>query len=203
VGAFAATISIAVDGYQFDPRTGQSPFGFADPIPPYPAHHDRPHDRSQAIARDRVFRPEPCGTMPARLSWPREESTMRRLIVLCLTVCLAGCMSTPAVRSVSPVSPEQAKELAGAWQGWLVTERSFALFNFDINLDGTFQITGQWTRAQGVLVVADDTLRFDGTGVWRGTLALEHRGHARTLKIERDDRLVRGYLHLIDGTDML
>lgn len=122
---------------------------------------------------------------------------MGRLISLLLAVGLTGCMSAPAATSVSPVSAEQASELAGAWQGWLVTERSFALFNVAINADGTFEITGQWTRAQGVLLVADGTLRFDGTGVWRGTLALEQRGRDRALKFERDDRLVRGYLHRI------
>jgi hypothetical protein len=122
---------------------------------------------------------------------------MGRVISLLLAVGLTGCVSAPAATSGSPVSAEQAKELAGAWQGWLATERSFALFNFAIKADGTFEVTGPWTRAQGVLFVADGTLRFDGTGVWRGTLALEQRGRDRTLKLERDDRAVRGYLHRI------
>jgi hypothetical protein len=43
-------------------------------------------------------------------------------------------------------------------------------------------------------------LRFDGSGPWRGTLTLEQRGGSRALKLERDDRLVRGYLHRVgDG----
>jgi hypothetical protein len=121
---------------------------------------------------------------------------MGRLISFLLAVGLTGCMSAaPAVTSVSPVSAEQVRELAGTWQGWLVTERSFVLFNLDINPDGTFEVSGPWTKARGLLVVADGTLRFDGTGVWRGTLAVERRGTDRALKLERDDHLIRGRLH--------
>ncbi|HEV8437095.1 MAG TPA: hypothetical protein VGT40_03280 [Methylomirabilota bacterium] len=125
---------------------------------------------------------------------------MRRIVVLLASIGLAGCMSAPAATSVSPASPEQISDLAGSWQGWLVTERSFALFNLDIKTDGTFEVTGQWTRAQGMLLSADGALRFDGSGPWRGTLTLEQRGGSRALKLERDDRLVRGYLHRVgDG----
>jgi hypothetical protein len=121
-------------------------------------------------------------------------------VLLLIVGGLSGCMSAPTATPVSPVSAEQARDLAGAWQGWLVTERSFALFNLDIKTDGTFEVTGQWTRAQGMLLSADGTLRFDGTGPWRGTLTLEERGGSRALKLERDDRLVRGYLHRVgDG----
>jgi hypothetical protein len=122
---------------------------------------------------------------------------LRLIIVWWLAIGLTGCVSAPAATSVAPVSSEEAKELAGAWQGWLVTERSFALFTLVINDDGTFEVTGQWTRAHGVLLVADGTLRFDATGVWRGTLALERRGDERALRLDRDDRLVHGYLHPI------
>jgi hypothetical protein len=120
---------------------------------------------------------------------------MGRLISFLLAVGLTGCMSAPAVTSESPLSAEQARELAGAWQGWLVTERSFALFTLDIDPDGTFEVTGPWTKAHGLLVVADGMLRFDGTGLWRGTLAVEGRGPDRALKLERDDHLIRGRLH--------
>lgn len=114
---------------------------------------------------------------------------------LLMVAALSGCASAPAAASVAPVPQDKLSELSGAWQGWLVTERSFALFNLVVNQDGTFEVTGQWTRAQGVLVVADGAVRFDGSGAWRGTLALEERGPRRVLRLERDDRLVRGYLH--------
>ena len=120
---------------------------------------------------------------------------MRWLVVLLIAGSLVGCMSTTAPTSVAPLSADKARELAGVWQGWLVTERSFALFTFEIRPDGTFEVTGPWTKAQGILVVADGTLRFDGSGSWRGTLAEhDHRGPDRALKLERDDRLIRGSL---------
>jgi hypothetical protein len=122
---------------------------------------------------------------------------MRRLLVLLLAVSLAGCLSAPTPSSMTPISADKARELAGTWQGWLVTERSFGLFTFEIKPDGTFEVTGPWTRAQGILVVADGTLRFDGTGSWRGTLAEQDGGRDRSLKLERDDRLVRGSLHRV------
>jgi hypothetical protein len=122
---------------------------------------------------------------------------MGRVGVLLLFLGLVGCASVPTPTSLAPVPAEEVKELAGAWQGWLVTERSFALFTLVITDDGTFEVTGQWTKARGVLLVADGTLRFDGTGAWRGTLAVERRRGERALRVERDDRLVRGYLRPI------
>ena len=92
---------------------------------------------------------------------------MGRVGVLLLFLGLVGCASVPTPTTLAPVPAEEVKELAGAWQGWLVTERSFALFTLVIKDDGTFEVTGQWTKARGVLLVADGTLRFDGTGAWR------------------------------------
>ena len=123
---------------------------------------------------------------------------MGKLMAVVVAVGLAGCMPAPAApraMTTSPVSAEQAKELAGTWQGWLVTERSFALFNFEIRADGSFEVSGGWTKAEGVLLNADGALRFDGNGLWRGSLVPEQRGGYLTLRLERDDRLVRGYLH--------
>jgi hypothetical protein len=122
---------------------------------------------------------------------------MSRLVLSLLAVTLAGCLSAPTPSSVVPLPAEKAAELAGAWQGWLVTERSFGLFTFEIKKDGTFEVTGPWTNAQGILVVADGKLRFDGTGPWRGTLAEQDRGRDRSLRLERDDRLIRGSLRRI------
>jgi hypothetical protein len=120
---------------------------------------------------------------------------MARLVSLLVAISLVGCMSAPPATSLSPVPREEIEKLAGTWQGWLITERSFALFNLDIKNDGTFEVRGPWTRAAGVLLVADSQLRFDGTGAWRGTLTLKRNGDQRVLTLERDDRLVRGNLH--------
>jgi hypothetical protein len=98
---------------------------------------------------------------------------------------------------VSGLTAEQARELTGRWQGWLITEQSFAAFDLDIAADGTFEVLGQRTSARGILVVAGGTVRFDGTGLWRGALKLVHRGPERSLWLERDDRAVRGWLHPI------
>src|SRR5262249_8984103 len=127
------------------------------------------------------------------------EKTMRPLLVVLLAVSLPGCLSVPLSSSVVPVSPEKARDLAGVWQGWLVTERSFGLYTLEIRSDGTFDVTGPWTKARGVLLFADGTLRFDGTGPWRGTLAEQDGARGRALKVERDDRLMRGSLYRIDG----
>lgn len=123
---------------------------------------------------------------------------MARLVSLLVAISLVGCMSAPAT-SVSPVPRGEIETLTGTWQGWLITERSFVLFNLDIKNDGTFEVRGRWTPAAGVLVVADSQLRFDGTGVWRGTLTLKGSGDQRVLRLERDDRLVRGNLHPVQA----
>jgi len=118
--------------------------------------------------------------------------------IFALVVSLSGCLSGPASRSVSGLSPEQARELTGRWQGWLVTEQSFAAFDLEIAPDGTFEVTGQRTSARGVVVATDGALRFDGTGLWRGVLRLARHGAERSLWLERDDRAVRGWLHPIE-----
>lgn len=115
---------------------------------------------------------------------------MRQLVVALLIVAFVGCASGPAR---STVSAEDVKGLAGTWQGWLVTDRSFNLITFDIRADGAFEVSGPWVRGSGILVVTDGNLRFDGTGPWRGTLVPE----GRALRLERDDRLYRGTLHRI------
>ncbi len=120
---------------------------------------------------------------------------MTRVTSLLVALSLVSCMLAPPVRPLLPAPPELIDTLTGTWQGWLITERSFALFDLTIRNDGTFEVRGPWTRATGVLVVMDDQLRFDGTGVWRGTLALKGSGDQRVLWLERDDRLVRGNLH--------
>jgi len=93
------------------------------------------------------------------------------------------------------VSVDDVKALTGSWQGWLVTERGFNLINFEIRADGSFEVSGLWVRANGILAVAEGRLRFDGTGLWRGTLVPEGTGERRALRLERDDRLYRGTLH--------
>lgn len=123
---------------------------------------------------------------------------MKVFLGLLIAVSVAGCMSGGSDLAVSPAPPEAVERLAGTWQGWLVTERSFALFHLDIKRDGTFEVTGPWTRANGILVIDGDRMRFDGTGVWRGTLTLKDRGDQRQLRLERDDRLVRGTLHRLE-----
>ncbi len=123
---------------------------------------------------------------------------MARLVSMLVAISLAGCMSAPTT-SLLPAPREEIEKLTGTWQGWLITERSFVLFNLDIKNDGTFEVRGPWTRATGVLVVADRQVRFDGTGVWRGTLTLKRSGDQRVLRLERDDRLVRGNLHPVQA----
>ncbi len=117
------------------------------------------------------------------------------VVGLLLAIGLGGCMSAEPTAPLIPLSPELAQELAGTWQGWLVTEQSFAHYQLDIKDDGSFTVTGPWVHARGVLGVVDGTLRFDGNGLWRGTLVLEPGGNRRTLKLDRDDHLVRGSLH--------
>lgn len=117
---------------------------------------------------------------------------MRVIVVLVLMVATGGCTTAPV-----SVSPDEVSALAGSWQGWLVTDRGFSLISFDIRADGSFQVTGPFVRASGILLVADGALRFDGTGMWRGTLVPEGTGEGRVLRIQRDDRLYRGTLHPI------
>jgi hypothetical protein len=115
------------------------------------------------------------------------------IIASVLIVSLSACASTPGP---AVVAAEDVPALAGTWQGWLVTERGFTLVTFAIHADGSFEVTAPLVRATGLLVVADGRLRFDGTGPWRGTLEPDGAGDRRTLRIERDDRLVRGTLHV-------
>ena len=115
---------------------------------------------------------------------------MRGTLALVLMIAVAGCASAPTLVSLDDVSA-----LAGSWQGWLVTDQGSNLIRFDICADGSFQVSGSLVRASGILVVADGALRFDGTGMWRGTLVPEGTGERRVLRIQRDDRLYRGTLH--------
>jgi hypothetical protein len=117
---------------------------------------------------------------------------MRQIIAVLVIATLAGCASLPGP---PPVSVDDVKALAGTWQGWLVTEQGFNLVHFEIRADGSFEVSGLWVRANGILVVADGRLRFDGTGLWRGTLVPEGTAERRALRLERDDRLYRGTLH--------
>ena len=117
---------------------------------------------------------------------------MRIILLSLLMVTLAGCGSVPAQTSLSP---DDVQALAGSWQGWLVTERGFDLISFDIRANGSFEVSGPWVRATGLLVVAAGRVRFDGTGPWRGTLVPEGTAAHRVLRLERDDRLYRGRLH--------
>jgi hypothetical protein len=117
---------------------------------------------------------------------------MRVILLIGLMIAGAGCATVPV-----SVSPDDVSALAGSWQGWLITDGGVSLISFDIRADGTFQVSGPLVRASGVLVVADGALRFDGTGMWRGTLVPEGTGERRVLRIQRDDRLYRGTLHPI------
>jgi len=108
-----------------------------------------------------------------------------------IATVVAGCASTvPPTR----MTTEDVAALAGAWEGWLVTEGGVELVSFDIRADGSFEVRAPRIRASGLLVVTDGRLRFDGTGPWRGSLVPEGTGVARVLRLERDDRLYRGTL---------
>jgi hypothetical protein len=117
---------------------------------------------------------------------------MRLTLALVLMIAGGGCATAPV-----SVSPDDVSALAGSWQGWLVTDGGISLISFDIRADGAFQVSGRRVRASGILVVVDGALRFDGTGMWRGTLVPEGIGERRVLRIQRDDRLYRGTLHPI------
>jgi hypothetical protein len=120
---------------------------------------------------------------------------MRRTVLSILAMIVMGC-STAATQA--PGVEADVATLAGKWQGWLVGEQgSFTLVNMDIKPDGAFQITGQWIRASGLLVVTDGRLRFDGTGAWRGTLSPSEDAGRSALALERDDRQYRGKLRRI------
>lgn len=122
---------------------------------------------------------------------------MREILALVLVIAGAACVTAPV-----SVSSDDVSALAGSWQGWLVTDGGFNLISFDIRADGTFQVSGPLVRASGILVIADGTLRFDGTGMWRGTLVPEGTGKRRVLRIQRDDRLYRGTLHPVSHGDL-
>ncbi len=118
---------------------------------------------------------------------------MRQTVISILALIVMGC-SGAATRP--PVAEMDVPKLAGTWQGWLVGEQgSFTLVNMDIKPDGAFQITGQWIRANGVLLITDGRLRFDGTGAWRGSLSPSEDARRPALALERDDRQYRGSLH--------
>jgi hypothetical protein len=113
-------------------------------------------------------------------------------LLLCLiTVTGAGgCARAPRAN----LAVQDVKALTGSWQGWLVTEQDFTLVRFDIRDDGTFEVTGPRIRATGSLTLVGGLARFNGTGLWQGSLTPASPGAGRALKLERDDRLYRGTL---------
>jgi hypothetical protein len=113
---------------------------------------------------------------------------MRRAVAL-VALLLAGCASVPsAIRT-----PEDLQSLAGTWQGWVVTSLDFAPAVLEIHADGTFEMSGMRTSdlrtVTGTLILSGGTLRLDGAGNWRGTVAISRMGSKRVLTIERDDQL--------------
>ena len=84
---------------------------------------------------------------------------MGRVGVLLLFLGLVGCASVPTPTPLAPAPAEEVKELAGAWQGWLVTERSFALFT-------TWFIMGLWHGANWTFAI---------WGLWHASLVYIHR----------------------------
>jgi uncharacterized protein len=120
-----------------------------------------------------------------RRAWIEIELSM---ILVMLT--LAGCASGPASRAVA--APDVAA-LAGTWRGWLATEQDFNAIDLTIRPDGSFEVSGPRVRAAGVLVPGEGSLRFDGTGPWRGTLVPE----GSALRLLRDDHLYRGTLYRV------
>jgi hypothetical protein len=113
---------------------------------------------------------------------------MRRAVAL-VALLLAGCASVPSAMR----TPEDLQSLAGTWQGWVVTSLDFAPAVLEIRADGTFEMSGMRTSdlrtVTGTLILSDGTLRLDGAGNWRGTVAISRLGRKRVLTIERDDQL--------------
>jgi hypothetical protein len=113
---------------------------------------------------------------------------MRRAVAL-VALLLAGCASVPSAMR----TPEDLQSLAGTWQGWVVTSLDFAPAVLEIRADGTFEMSGMRTSdlrtVTGTLILSDGTLRLDGAGNWRGTVAISRMGSKRVLTIERDDQL--------------
>jgi hypothetical protein len=74
-----------------------------------------------------------------------------------------------------------------------VTSLDFAPAVLEIRADGTFEMSGMRTSdlrtVTGTLILSDGTLRLDGAGNWRGTVAISRLGRKRVLTIERDDQL--------------
>jgi len=100
---------------------------------------------------------------------------------------LVGCASPVAI-----TTPAALEALAGDWQGWVVTASDFAPAVLKIQADGTFEMSGirppVVRTVTGTLTLRDGTLRLDGAGGWRGTVAISRIGTKRVLTIERDDQ---------------
>ena len=119
---------------------------------------------------------------------------LRRLAFPLALALMAGC-AAPATSGHAAVTTLQ--QIAGHWQGWLITPRDYLAASLTIGDDGRFELIAPRTWVAGVVTPTADGLRFAatsglGAGGWHGTFILYGGDGARLLKVSRDDRLFPG-----------
>lgn len=86
----------------------------------------------------------------------------------------------------------EVAEVAGAWEGWLLTSRDFVPAILHIYPDGTFDLAARRFRAAGKMHLTAGVLRFESVTGWRGTSSLYETDAHRQLHVDPDDRRFSG-----------
>jgi hypothetical protein len=107
------------------------------------------------------------------------------------TLALVGIMLGECV-SVKRTTIAEIGEVAGAWEGWLLTSRDFVPAILEIYPDGTFDLTARRVRAAGRMQLTEGVLRFESVTGWHGTSSLYENGAQRLLHVDLDDRRFTG-----------
>jgi hypothetical protein len=122
-------------------------------------------------------------------------SVIRCAAIMLSLVLTTGCGSRAATGpSTGGPAPPGLAPLVGLWEGWLTGPRTHDWVSLEIKPDASFVLVVPRVRSQGTITLGSQGARYEGTGGWLGSLALEGEGDTQVLKFARDDKQFAGEL---------
>jgi len=104
-------------------------------------------------------------------------------------IVLEGCA---LVKQSQRTAIVEIGEVAGTWEGWLLSSRDFVPAILQIYPDGTFDLAARRIRAVGRMQLTAGVLRFETVTGWHGTSSLYGSEGQRLLHVDLDDRRFTG-----------